>query len=497
MYLELATLAVTLFIVYHLFFEFREGNLPPGPRPLPLIGNLNLLSNQMHLDFAALEKTYGKIFRVYLAHKPIIVLSGDAIKEALVRQPRNFAGRPLLPITEEVVDKKRGKSLFAMDYGERWRIFRKLGHSTIKVYGEDRLQEVINEEVSELCKRLEESDEKPIDITKQFGTAVTNVICTKIFGNRYDINDPEFQRLYYINDKSTRLNIGEGWLKEAFPFLKPFLPYSQQVKEIKELDQERFVIMKAKYDEHVQTFDPNHIRDYTDALLKAKQEAEEEDKSSKEHFGEGPIIMAGLVTLFLAGSETTTTTLSWAIAYLLHNPGVQARLHKEIDQVIGKDVSPKLSQRTNIPVLEAFTAETQRLSNLVPLSLPHKTTSDCTLLGYEIAKGTTVFTNLWSLHHDPSIWKEPDTFNLDRFLDAKGKFQAPVGGTFLPFGAGPRVCLGEVLARSELFLFLATLLQHFEFVNPLGCPLPSLEGDMGVVLHPKPFTVCVRKRRDQ
>ncbi|EDO48207.1 predicted protein [Nematostella vectensis] len=493
MLVEFAILAASLFIFYHLFLEFRGSNLPPGPRPLPLIGNLNLLSKQMHLSFTELEKTYGKVYRLYLGHKLAIVLSGDAIKEALVRQPRNFAGRPVLnPQLKSALN--RGPGLTVMDYGETWKLFRKLGHSTIKVYGENRLQDVIKDEVLELCNRLESSAGKPFDITQQSGIAVTNVICTKLFGTRYQIDDPEFLRVYEIHDKLSRIGFGGNLVTNIFPSLASILPFSEKQRDLIQIGQERYEILERKYQEHVKTFDPENIRDYTDALLKAKQDAEQEDKSSKEHLQESTIIMAGLATLFIAGSETTSTTLGWAVIYLLHNPDVQERLHKEIDDVIGRDAFPQLSKRKELPVLEAFTAETLRLANLAPLAIPHKARERSTLQGFEIPEGTTVFANLWSLHHDPTVWKDPFTFNLDRFLDEEGKFKAPVGGTFLPFGAGPRVCLGEVLARSELFLFLSRMLQRFEFVNPPGCELPSMEGDLGVVLHPMPYTVCVRSR---
>ena len=114
--------------------------------------------------------------------------------------------------------------------------------------------------------------------------------------------------------------------------------------------------------------------------------------------------------------------------------------------------------------------------------------------GYNIPKGTQVTANTWSLHHDPTFWNDPFTFSVDRHLDEAGNFIPPVGGTFLPFGAGPRVCLGEVLARSELFLFLCRLLQQFKFENPPGSELPSLEGDSAIVLHPRPYMVRVMKR---
>ena len=107
--------------------------------------------------------------------------------------------------------------------------------------------------------------------------------------------------------------------------------------------------------------------------------------------------------VFIAGMETTATTLCWALMYLIHNPDIQQRLHQELDQVIGPDRLPELDDEKNLPYLEATITETLRLSPIAALSVPHKTTVDTTLQGYSVPKGTTVLTNLWSLHHDPEI----------------------------------------------------------------------------------------------
>ena len=169
-------------------------------------------------------------------------------------------------------------------------------------------------------------------------------------------------------------------------------------------------------------------------------------------------------------------------------------LHQELDQVIGPDRLPELDDKKNLPHLEAIITETLRLSSLVPLRVPRKTTVDTTLQGYSIPKGTTVLMNLWSLHHDPEIWDEPEAFRPERFLDEEGNFVPPKADRFLPFSAGRRVCLGESLARIELFLVLARLLHSFKFENPAGCDLPTLEPITGIVLMPRPFSVCAHDR---
>ena len=201
-----------------------------------------------------------------------------------------------------------------------------------------------------------------------------------------------------------------------------------------------------------------------------------------------------MAEIFMTGLETTASTLCWALLYLIHNPKVQQMLQQELDQVVGPDRLPELEDKKNLPYLEATITETLRLSSLVPLSVPHKTTADTTLQGYSIPKDTTVLMNLWSLHHDPEIWDDPEALKPERFLDEEGSFVPPKADRFLPFSAGRRVCLGEFLARIELFLVLARLLHSFKFENPPGCDLPTLEAITGIVSMPRPFSVCALKR---
>ena len=136
----------------------------------------------------------------------------------------------------------------------------------------------------------------------------------------------------------------------------------------------------------------------------------------------------------------------------------------------------------------------RRCSSLAPL-FGHKTTCDTTLSGYHIPKDTTVLLNIWAINHDEREWEDPDEFNPNRFLDSDGHFTGTTKMSYMPFGAGRRVCLGESLAKTELFLLSATLLQKFKFENPPECPLPDLQGGTdGLVVSPKPFKIIAKER---
>jgi len=311
-----------------------------------------------------------------------------------------------------------------------------------------------------------------------------------VFGSRYELDDPEFTTFMEINDTIMAMLV-VGNVVDLFPWLG-FIPF-KSIQNLKAKCAERNEIIGRIYRQHMEAWRVDNPQDLTDILLKTKKQAEDEDSSVKGFLTDQHIIMT-MSEMFLAGMETTASTLCWALLYLIHNPEVQQRLHQELDQVIGSDRLPELEDKNNLPYLEATITESLRLSSIGALSIPHKTTVDTTLQGYSIPKSTIVLTNLWSLHHDPEIWDDPDAFRPERFLDDEGNFVPPKADRFLPFSAGRRVCLGKSLARIELFLVLARLLHSFKLENPPGCDLPNLEPVAGLAWMPRPFNVCALKR---
>lgn len=245
---------------------------------------------------------------------------------------------------------------------------------------------------------------------------------------------------------------------------------------------------QEEIDDHRSTFDENDIRDFTDAFIKEVKESGSDDAFCDQTFNNY------LSDLFQAGTETTSTTINWAILCCGHYPIHQERIAQEIDDVIG-DSTPTMKQCERMPYTCAFIHEIMRHRTLVPLSVMHQTNEDSTLLGYHIPKNTTICPNLWSVHFDPDYFKDPEKFMPERFLDSGGRFVP--SSHVIPFSMGPRVCLGEQLARMEIFIFLTNIIRKFRIVRDPTRRLPPFEdGILGLATYQPPdFEVIFEKRR--
>ncbi|XP_068949563.1 cytochrome P450 2J2-like [Petaurus breviceps papuanus] len=194
--------------------------------------------------------------------------------------------------------------------------------------------------------------------------------------------------------------------------------------------------------------------------------------------------------LFLAGTETTSTTLRWALLYMALYPEIQGKIQAEIDSVIGQSRQPTMADKEILPYTNAAVHEVQRMGDIIPFNVIRVATVDTKVAGYDVPKGTLLMTNLTALHRDPKEWATPETFNPEHFLE-NGQFKKRE--SFLPFSIGKRVCLGEQLARAELFLFFTCLLQKFTFQAPPNTQL-SLDFRVGMTVSPASYQICAIPR---
>ena len=500
---EIFLSCVLLGLIFYLtikYFGKRHSRLPPGPAPLPLIGNLHQMGDHLHETFAQLSKKYTPIFTFRFGELTVVVINDfPTAKEVLVKRGAEFAGRSMDYTTSILTS--GGKDIISGDYGKSWKFHRKIAHSALRMFGDgmSKLENVISNEVERLCQRFEECENVPFDPAVDIQLMVMNIICSMLFGGTFQREDPKFIKFKdHVHYLTNEMDVFA--LYDVISILQ-WLPW-KEVRKLKEMRREMgdFLYdkleMEQKNTEDKVVGDDIKVTNYVQALLKAKKEAEEEDRNVKEYLTKDHLTST-MFDLFIAGAETTSTTLKWCLLYMTMWPKCQRKVQMELDGEVGKPDRGKLvglSDRPNLPYLEAVVMETQRLGSIAPLGLFHKTTKDTTLHGYEIPKGTGIVVNLWALHHDESYWKKPFEFDPTRFLDADGKIIKDSSRPYIPFSAGPRVCLGETLARTELFLCISNLFHRFEFALPSQDEKPSLQGKSSTTLCPEQYRIIVKKR---
>lgn len=231
-------------------------------------------------------------------------------------------------------------------------------------------------------------------------------------------------------------------------------------------------------------------RDLVDAYI-VQQKKHEED--GKENYFSDQQLVQIMSDIFSAGLETVTSTIEWSILFLILNTNCQEEIQREIDRVIGRQRMPQLEDLSQMFYTEATIYEVLRRSNVVALGNAHATLDDASIGGYRIPKGTQVLPNLYCIHMSPKLWHEPEKFEPSRFI-VNERAQKPE--YFIPFSVGRRMCLGDVLAKMEVFLFLVGLLQKYDLSVPeedRHCP-PQIKGTIGVSNTPASFRVALRKR---
>ncbi|XP_006862546.1 PREDICTED: cytochrome P450 2J2-like [Chrysochloris asiatica] len=485
-HLRTVLLGVIIFLFFVDFLKRRRPkNFPPGPANLPFVANFFQMDfENSHLAVQRLVEKYGNMCSLSFGDiKAVIVTGLPLIREVLTHSDHSILNRPITPMREHAF-KKNG---LIFSNGQEWKEQRRFVLTTLRNFGlgKKSLEERIQEEAYYLSEAIEEMKGQPFDPHFKINNAVSNIICSITFGERFEYKDDQFQELLKLVDEVTYLEATK-WCQvyNMIPSIMKYLPGPHQKlfagwEKLK-------LFVSHMIEKHRTDWDPAKPRDFIDAYLKEMTKYTGNTTSS---FHEENLVCSTL-DLFFAGTETTSTTLRWALLYLTMYPEIQEKVQAEIDRVIGQSQQPSTAHREHMPYTHAVIHEVLRMGNIIPLNVPREVAFNTTVAGYCLPKGTMVLTNLTALHKDPAEWATPDTFNPEHFLE-NGQFKKRE--SFLPFSLGKRVCLGEQLARSEMFIFFTSLMQKFTFRPPANEKL-SLKFRTGLTISPVSYRICAIPR---
>ncbi|XP_077997852.1 cytochrome P450 2J4-like [Glandiceps talaboti] len=498
--LRTALLAVITFLIAFWLFDFsrtRNRNLPPGPWGLPVLGNLFAVASATPFrTFRDMAAKYGDVFTLRIGSQLVVVLNSyDTIRKALVDRADDFVGRP--PIFSKIGTIDNG---IVLSNGSVWKFKRRIILSNLRNFGMGKalMEKRILNESEYLLKEFENHQGNLFYPMEHMNNISYNVMCSMILGERFDYNDPRFTtciRALESMFEIGRLYLGLGSMFRGAGAALDFITWKQNF-----LNHElMYGIVEPFLKEHDKTYNPENVRDFLDVFLKITKDWDKETQEnpfgsqgvkglSYHYYYEYSLIL----DMFAAGTETTTTTLMWGWLFMLKYPDIQKKVQEELDRVVGKDRPPNMSDRMNLPYTEATITEVLRLAGAVPLSVPRWTVNDTQVNGYDIPKDSLVLPNIWSALRDPELWKHPELFEPARFLDSDGNFTRP--DKYIPFGLGPRICLGEQLAKMELLLVFSCVLQNYDLQPDDEFPLPELMGRMHITLQPPKYEMRAIKR---
>ncbi|KAF8354275.1 hypothetical protein PRIPAC_95898, partial [Pristionchus pacificus] len=454
--------------VYRYYANVRR--YPKGPTPLPLIGNLHQFDpHRLHHYFETVQAEYGDVFTVWTPCPMVVLMSYSTIKEALVTKGDDFLGRLGQFPDNLFMATENGGVIFSQ--GENWREQRRTSIHIMRDFGMGKnvMEAQVKASMDEFMKHLDSiKDKSAVDFRWPIQILVANVINEVLFGYHYRFDDCK-RLMDYADTLTAQI---EAVRKSVLVQLAMQFPWIARLPVIGWLAVGQHRKSSSRLLDHVRADVRRCEKTFSDSEEPAcfvhayMQRMPKNDLLTEDQM----VNVCG--DFFVAGMETTSTTLRWAMLHMAKNQRVQDKIRAEIHAVLGRDGDITMNEKMRLPYTSAAVSELQRMANILPLNVIHMTVNDTKVDGHAIPNGTIIMAQIHNVMKRGEIFEEAAEFRPERFLMKDGK--TPNRATLeqvIPFSMGKRMCAGEGLARMELFLGLATILQKYRILPPKDASL--------------------------
>ncbi|KAF8974327.1 cytochrome P450 [Flammula alnicola] len=489
---DASIILLALFILKTIFPSSRTRSLPPGPKGLPLVGNiLDMPAEKEWLTFARWGEAYGDMCSVTVLGQPLIILNSAKIaSDMLDKKSAIYSDRPKLQMGGELVGWKN--TMVLLPYGDRFRRYRRLFHDLIG--NQSAVKCFYPSEEIEARRFLRRVLMKPDDLSGHVRKTAGAVILRISHG--YEVkerNDP----FVAIADKATEQfslsTAPGGFLVDLIPALRHIPVWFPGASFRLKANEWAATLLEMVDGPH--NFVKQQVASGTAEVSFSSTLLQEKQLSAEEEFD----LKWSAASLYSGAADTTVSAMnSFFLALALH-PDVLKKAHAEIDAVVGSDRIPTYADRPYLPYINALVMEVFRWHTVVPTAVPHRAMQDDIHEGYFIPKGALVIPNIWKLAHDPRVYSNPFEFNPERFLPSKGRTPEP-DPREVCFGFGRRICPGHHLADASVFISCAMSLAVFDILKCVENGVvnePVHENTTGTISHPEPFKCCVKPRSEK
>ncbi|KAH7850317.1 hypothetical protein Vadar_030887 [Vaccinium darrowii] len=450
------------------------------------------MKHPIHRALENLSKKYGPIFTLQFGSRPVLVLSSpSAVEDLFSKNDIIFANKPQFSAGKHL--SYNYTTLGTTPYGDHWRNLRRI--STLEIFSTTKLNAFLGirqEEVRSLLKNLFRNSRNgfaKVEMKSRLSEFSFNIVMRMVSGKRYfgaEVEDSKEAREFRLLIRDIFELSGASNPGDFVPFLR-WIDFGKVEKRMlriqKKMDAFLQGLIDEKRNEDKQASEQNggKTKSMIDSMLGLQD--------SDPVYYSDEIIKGSILTMLGAGTDTSSVTIEWAMSLLLNHPKVLDKARAEIDTIVGDNRLADEPDLSKLSYLQNIINETLRLFPAAPLLVPHESSDDSTIKGYDVARGTMLLVNAWAIHRDPKVWEDPTSFWPERFEGGENQAYR-----LIPFGIGRRSCPGAGLANRVVALALAALIQCFDWVR-IGDDLVDMSEGQGLTVpKSKPLEAVCRPR---